>query len=97
VVGLLSSSAVLVVSARSMARNAVDHTRRKPATVIVDPRLSFGLPRFGRAGPRLIDVAGMLEAGEDPAVVAYEFGISTREVAIAARILLGARGSAVAG
>jgi uncharacterized protein (DUF433 family) len=60
-----------------------------PAKVVVDPHLSFGLPRFGVAGPRLIDVAGMLKAGEEPAVVAEEFGISTHDVGIAARILLG--------
>ncbi len=61
----------------------------EPSKVVVDPHLSFGLPRFGLAGPRLIDVAGMLKAGEEPAVVAEEFGISTHDVATAARILLG--------
>ena len=61
----------------------------EPSKVIVDPRLSFGLPRFGLTGPRLVDVAGMLKAGEESAVVAEEFGISTQDVAIAARVLLG--------
>lgn len=61
----------------------------EPSKVVVDPHLSFGLPRFGLTGPRLIDVAGMLKAGEEPAVVADEFGISTHDVGIAARVLLG--------
>ncbi len=61
----------------------------EPAKVVVDPRHSFGQPRFGVAGPRVADVAAMLRAGEPGEVVADEFSISREEVRTAARILLG--------
>jgi uncharacterized protein (DUF433 family) len=61
----------------------------EPSKVIVDPLYGFGQPRFGVTGARLIDVAAMLKAGEEPDVVADEFGISTHDVGTAARVLLG--------
>lgn len=61
----------------------------EPSKVIVDPQLAFGQPRFGVSGARLIDVAAMLRAGEEPEVVADEFGISVQDVGTAARVLLG--------
>lgn len=61
----------------------------EPSKVIVDPQYGFGQPRFGVAGARLIDVAAMLRAGEEPEVVADEFGISIHDVGTAARVLLG--------
>lgn len=61
----------------------------EPSKVIADPSLSFGQPRFGGSGARMIDVAAMLKAGEEPEVVADEFGISKTDVRTAARVLLG--------
>jgi uncharacterized protein (DUF433 family) len=61
----------------------------EPAKIIVDPRISFGQPRFSTTGPRVADVAAMLKAGEPGEVVANEFGISREQVRTAARVLLG--------
>lgn len=61
----------------------------EPSKVIVDPQFGFGQPRFGASGARLIDVAAMLKAGEEPEIVADEFGISVHDVSTAARVLLG--------
>lgn len=61
----------------------------QPSKIIVDVRRSFGQPIFASSGVRVADVAGMLKAGEDPGVVADEFGIGPEDVRTAARILLG--------
>jgi uncharacterized protein (DUF433 family) len=61
----------------------------QPSKIIVDVRRSFGQPIFAASGVRVADVAGMLKAGEDPGVVADEFGIGPDDVRTAARILLG--------
>lgn len=61
----------------------------QPSKLIVDVRRSFGQPIFAGSGVRVADVAGMLKAGEDPGVVADEFGIGPEDVRTAARILLG--------
>lgn len=60
-----------------------------PSKVVVDPWHVFGQPRFEGSGTRVIDVAAMLKAGEDPEAVADEFGISPGDVRTAARVLLG--------
>jgi uncharacterized protein (DUF433 family) len=60
-----------------------------PSKIIVDVRRRFGQPIFAGSGVRVADVAGMLKAGEDPDVIADEFGIGPDEVRTAARILLG--------
>jgi uncharacterized protein (DUF433 family) len=69
--------------------NQLELRQWAPAKVVVDLRHSFGQPRFGIAGPRVVDVAAMLKAGEPGEVVADEFGISREEVRTAARVLLG--------
>ena len=61
----------------------------QPSKIIVDVRRSFGQPIFEGSGVRVVDVAGMLKAGEDPGAVADEFGIGPEDVRTAARILLG--------
>jgi len=72
------------------AEPTVLHLRScEPSKVIVDPQRGFGQPRFGAAGARMIDVAAMLKAGEQPDAVADEYGISESDVRTAARILLG--------
>lgn len=60
----------------------------EPSKVLVDVHHAFGQPRFG-SGVRVSDVAAMLKAGEEPEVVADEFGVSIDEVRTAARVLLG--------
>ncbi len=60
-----------------------------PSKVVVDPWHAFGQPRFQASSTRVADVAAMLKAGEDPEVVADEFGISIGDVRTAARVLLG--------
>jgi uncharacterized protein (DUF433 family) len=61
----------------------------QPSKVVVDPYRAFGQPIFTSSRTRVRDVANMLNAGEDPQVVADEHGVSVEDVRTAARILLG--------
>jgi len=61
----------------------------EPAKVIVDVRRSFGQPIFKDTGARVVDVAGMIKAGESAETAADEFGIEIHDARTAARILLG--------
>jgi uncharacterized protein (DUF433 family)/transposase-like protein len=61
----------------------------EPSKVVVDPYRSSGQPVFVDSGARVSNVAAMLKAGEDPAVVAEEHGIGIEAVRAAARVLLG--------
>ncbi|WP_245865578.1 DUF433 domain-containing protein [Prauserella marina] len=61
----------------------------EPAKVVVDPYRSSGQPVFEGTGVKVANVAAMLKAGEDPAVVAEEHGVGLDAVRAAARILLG--------
>jgi uncharacterized protein (DUF433 family) len=61
----------------------------EPAKVIIDPYRSSGQPVFEGTGTRVANVAAMLKAGEDPAVVAEEHGVGADAVRAAARVLLG--------
>jgi uncharacterized protein (DUF433 family) len=63
--------------------------RCQPSKVVIDPYRAFGQPIFEGSRARVRDVAGMLKAGEDPAVVAEEHGVSIEDVRTAARVLLG--------
>jgi uncharacterized protein (DUF433 family)/transposase-like protein len=61
----------------------------EPSNVVIDPYRSSGQPVFTDSGARVSNVAAMLKAGEDPAVVAEEHGIGIEAVRAAARVLLG--------
>jgi uncharacterized protein (DUF433 family) len=61
----------------------------EPSKVVMDPYRAFGQPIFQTSRARVRDVANMLNAGEDPQVVADEHGVSIEEVRTAARVLLG--------
>jgi uncharacterized protein (DUF433 family) len=61
----------------------------QPSKVVMDPYRAFGQPVFAGSRARVRDVANMLNAGEDPQVVADEHGVSIEEVRTAARVLLG--------
>lgn len=61
----------------------------QPSKVVVDPYRAFGQPIFAGNRARVRDVANMLNAGEDPQVVADEHGVSLEDVRTAARVLLG--------
>jgi uncharacterized protein (DUF433 family) len=61
----------------------------QPSKVVIDPHRAFGQPIFTDSRARVRDVANMLNAGEDPQVVADEHGVSLDDVRTAARILLG--------
>ncbi len=61
----------------------------QPSKVVMDPYRAFGQPIFESSRARVRDVANMLNAGEDPQVVADEHGVSLDEVRTAARVLLG--------
>jgi len=61
----------------------------EPTKVIIDPYRSSGQPVFEGTGTKVTNVAAMLKAGEDPAVVAEEHGIGAEAVRAAARVLLG--------
>ncbi len=61
----------------------------QPSKVVIDPYRAFGQPIFEGSRARVRDVANMLNAGEDPQVVADEHGVSIDDVRTAARILLG--------
>lgn len=50
------------------------------ASVIIDPRFSFGQPIVEDQGVRLEDIAGMFFAGESVEVVAEEYGVEPRVV-----------------
>jgi uncharacterized protein (DUF433 family) len=57
-------------------RNSVD----EPRVVAIDPRTSFGKPTIQGSGVAVDVVADLVSAGESPARVAREFGISKEEV-----------------
>jgi uncharacterized protein (DUF433 family) len=61
----------------------------QPSKVVMDPYRAFGQPIFEGSRARVRDVANMLNAGEDPQVVADEHGVSIDDVRTAARVLLG--------
>ena len=61
----------------------------EPSKVVLDPHRAFGQPIFEGSRTRVADVAGMLRAGEEPAVVAEELGVSVEDVRTAARVVLG--------
>jgi len=61
----------------------------EPSNVAIDPYRSSGQPIFEDSGARVSNVAAMLKAGEEPAVVAEEHGIGIEAVRAAARVLLG--------
>jgi uncharacterized protein (DUF433 family) len=61
----------------------------QPSKVVMDPYRAFGQPIFEASRTRVRDVANMLNAGEDPQVVADEHGVSIDDVRTAARVLLG--------
>jgi uncharacterized protein (DUF433 family) len=61
----------------------------EPSKVVIDPYRSSGQPVFAGTGARVANVAAMLKAGEEPAVVAEEHGIGIEAVRAAARVLLG--------
>ncbi len=56
------------------------------ASVIVDPRLSFGRPVFEHGGARLADALGLFQAGEDLDTVCVEYGVERAEVEDAVRV-----------
>lgn len=60
-----------------------------PSKVTVDVQKAFGQPIFEGSGVRVVDVAGMMKAGESAETVAEELGISVGDARTAARILLG--------
>ncbi|MBE1485323.1 uncharacterized protein (DUF433 family) [Plantactinospora soyae] len=60
-----------------------------PSKVVVNMHRSFGQPIFAGTGTRVVDVAGMLKAGERAETVAEEFGLPLTDVRTAARVLLG--------
>jgi uncharacterized protein (DUF433 family) len=61
----------------------------QPSKVVIDPYRAFGQPIFEGSRTRVRDVANMLNAGEDPQVVADEHGVSLEDVRTAARVVLG--------
>jgi uncharacterized protein (DUF433 family) len=61
----------------------------QPSKVVMDPYRAFGQPIFEGSRTRVRDLANMLNAGEDPQVVADEHGVSLDDVRTAARVLHG--------
>lgn len=61
----------------------------EPSKVLIDPYRSSGQPVFDGTGAKVANVAAMLKAGEESAVVAEEHGIGLDAVRAAARVLLG--------
>jgi uncharacterized protein (DUF433 family) len=61
----------------------------QPSKVVIDPYRAFGQPIFEGSRTRVGDVANMLNAGEEPQVIADELGVSLDDVRTAARVLLG--------
>lgn len=54
--------------------------------VIADPRFSFGMPTFLHGRARVSDVLELFWAGENLAIVAQEFGLTTQDVEDAVRV-----------
>ena len=54
----------------------LEFRRCQPSKVVADPYRAFGQPIFEGSRTRVRDVANMLNAGEDPQVVADELGVS---------------------
>jgi len=48
--------------------------------LVVDPERAFGQPVFLHGGARLLDVRGRIEAGEDEAAVARDYGVPLDDV-----------------
>ena len=69
--------------------NALALKTFEPTKVVIDPYRWSGQPVFDGTGTKVANVAAMLKAGEDPAVVAEEHGIGIDAVRSAARVLLG--------
>ncbi|MCK2237742.1 MULTISPECIES: helix-turn-helix domain-containing protein [unclassified Crossiella] len=61
----------------------------EPTKVVISPYRSSGQPVFDGSGAKVANVAAMLKAGEDPAIVAEEHGVGIDAVRAAARVLLG--------
>jgi uncharacterized protein (DUF433 family) len=61
----------------------------QPSKVVIDPYRAFGQPIFEGSRTRVGDVANMLNAGEEPQVIADELGVSLDDIRTAARVLLG--------
>ena len=61
----------------------------EPTKVVINPYRSSGQPVFEGTGTKVANVAAMLKAGENPAVVAEEHGVGINAVRAAARVLLG--------
>lgn len=61
----------------------------QPSKVVIDPYRAFGQPIFEGSRTRVGDVANMLNAGEEPQVIADELGVSLDDVRTAAHVLLG--------
>lgn len=61
----------------------------EPTKVLIDPYRSSGQPVFEGSATLVANVAAMLKAGEDPAVVAEEHGVGIEAVRATARVLLG--------
>lgn len=61
----------------------------EPAKVLIDPYRSSGQPVFEGSKTLVANVAAMLKAGEDPAVVAEEHGVSIEAVRATARVTHG--------
>jgi uncharacterized protein (DUF433 family) len=56
----------------------------KERLLVADPERAFGQAIFVHGGARLVDVIGRIEAGEDPEVVAKDYGIPLIDVTSAA-------------
>lgn len=48
--------------------------------LVADPQRAFGQPIFIHGGARLVDVIGRIEAGEDKAAVAEDYGVPLTDV-----------------
>jgi uncharacterized protein (DUF433 family) len=48
--------------------------------ILIDPTVSFGRPIIAESGVSTAAIAGRIDAGEDPAEVAKDYGLSTEQV-----------------
>lgn len=58
----------------------IEALKRSPRLVVIDPAVSFGRPILASKGIRTAAVVDRIEAGEEPQVVADDYGLEPEEI-----------------
>lgn len=74
--------AVQTNGASSRPRQAADH---QPAVVAIDPTIAFGRPMLAQSGVKTEVIASRFNAGDEPADMAIDYGVSVQDILEALR------------